>query len=267
MSETLDSGQGCRRGEDAGSYVLDALEEVEAQAFAAHLVDCAICRTEVSELRKVAYALALAVPEVTPPDELRARLMAPVHAEADRRAPAAETDLGAPVADAAAVPASAGREIAARGDTSRVGRFPNPLERWRGLLPGLATALALGLGLLVGALALGGGSGATKVELIPASVVVPGHHASAVLRKAGTHLELVVVGMPAPPSGQIYEVWLERGSREPEATAALFSVNRAGRGSVGVPGYEPGVSQVLVTAEPLGGTLKPTQNPIIVAKT
>jgi hypothetical protein len=45
----------------------------------------------------------------------------------------------------------------------------------------------------------------------------------------------------------------------------LFSVTRTGSGSVGVP-YLRGVSKVLVTDEPLGGSLKPTREPVIVAK-
>ena len=45
----------------------------------------------------------------------------------------------------------------------------------------------------------------------------------------------------------------------------LFSVTHSGAGSVGVPGSLSGVSKVLVTDEPLGGSLKPTRTPIIVA--
>jgi hypothetical protein len=71
--------------------------------------------------------------------------------------------------------------------------------------------------------------------------------------------------MPAPPLGRIYEVWLERGSRPPEPTDALFSVTGEGNGTAGVPSDLRGVSKVLVTAEPLGGSLKPTRSPVIVA--
>ena len=94
----------------------------------------------------------------------------------------------------------------------------------------------------------------------------PGIASTAELRKVGSHLQLVVEGMPAPPPGHIYEVWLERGTQAPEPTDALFSVTKTGAGSIGVPGDLRGVSDVLVTAEPLGGTLKPTRTPVIVAK-
>lgn len=252
MSLRPESAHECERLLDAACYVLHALDEAAARSFAGHLATCEPCRREVSELQVVADALATGVPGAASPPELRARLMATVHAEAEPQAATAPQGETAVVAAPDAAP-----------DTAR----RRPARRWpvRRLLPGLAATVALGVGLLVGALAIGGATG-TRVKVIPASVVAPGYRASAVLRKAGTHLELVVVGMPAPPPGQIYEVWLERGTRPPEPTDALFSVTRAGDGSVGVPGYEAGVTQVLVTAEPLGGTLKPTRTPVIVAE-
>jgi hypothetical protein len=115
----------------------------------------------------------------------------------------------------------------------------------------------------VGALAFGS-SASVRAEVIHAVVVAPGHHATAELRKVGSHLELVVVGLPAPPPGRIYEVWLEHGAEPPLPTDALFSVTKTGSGSVGVPGNLHGVSKVLVTNEPLGGSLKPTRTPVIV---
>jgi hypothetical protein len=64
--------------------------------------------------------------------------------------------------------------------------------------------------------------------------------------------------------GRIYEVWLKRGSQPPEPTDALFSVTDNGAGTVGVPGDLRGVSQVMVTDEPSGGSTKPTRSPVIV---
>ena len=59
-------------------------------------------------------------------------------------------------------------------------------------------------------------------------------------------------------------MWLEHGTAAPEPTDALFSVTRTGSGAVGVPGDLQGVSKVLVTDEPLGGSLKPTRTPVIL---
>jgi hypothetical protein len=227
----------CEQSANAAAYVLWALEEQEAQAFREHLSECPICRAEVVQLQVVADSLALGAPRVEPHHGLRARIMAVVHAEAELLR-------------------------AAGHGADRVG--PAHSGWRRRLVPGLATALALGVGLLIGALAINTGS-AQRTEVIPAAVEIPGAHATAQLRKVGSHLELVVVGMPAPPPGRIYEVWLERGTAAPEPTDVLFSVTKTGSGAVEVPS-QSGVSQVLVTAEPLGGSLKPTRNPVIVAK-
>ncbi len=78
--------------------------------------------------------------------------------------------------------------------------------------------------------------------------------------------ELVMRGMPAPPAGHVYELWIQRGSAAPSPTRALFSVTSAGSGDVGVPGSLQGVRRVLVTPEPVGGSLTPTHAPVIVAQ-
>ncbi len=226
----------CERGADAGAYVLGALDEHELEPYREHLAACAACREEVAQLQVLADSLAVAVPRVQTPAEVRARLMSVVHGEAELlRASGHEAD----------------RPVRAR-----------PRWSWR-LLGALAATGALAAGVLIGALAINTGS-IQRTRVIRAMVLVPGHRATAALRKVGSHVELEVKGMP-PPLGRIYEVWLERGSRSPEPTDALFSVTSEGDGTVGVPGNLGGVSKVLVTAEPLGGSAKPTRSPVIVA--
>lgn len=230
----------CERCPDAAAYVLGALEESEVQPFREHLAGCAVCRAEIVQLQAAADSLAVGVPRRPAPESLRARIMATAHAEAELlRAAGHEAD----------------KPLAA----------PRPWRRR--LVPAFAAAVALGVGLLIGALAINTGSSVTRTQIIRAIVVEPGHNASAVLRKVGSHLELVVEGMPAPPPGRIYEVWLERGTQAPAPTDALFSVTNHGQGSVDVPGYVQGVSKVLVTDEPLGGSPKPTRTPVIIAST
>ncbi|MDQ3849020.1 MAG: anti-sigma factor, partial [Actinomycetota bacterium] len=93
--------------------------------------------------------------------------------------------------------------------------------------------------------------------------------ASAQLRIADRRAQLVVAGLPAPPRGRIYQVWLKHaGTRQaPEPTPVLFSVTRDGRASVAVPGDLGDVDAVLVTDEPLGGSQVPTRpTPIISAR-
>jgi hypothetical protein len=61
-------------------------------------------------------------------------------------------------------------------------------------------------------------------------------------------------------------VWLKRGAAAPAPTPTLFSVTRAGAADVGVAGSLRGVTEVLVTPEPAGGSLVPTHTPVIVAR-
>ncbi len=228
-----------RRVQDAASYVLGALPEHELESYRQHLGDCAECAAEILALQPAADSLALGVVRVEAPADLQTRLMSVVGGEAELlHAAGHEADLP-----------------------------PRRRAGWRArLAPALATATALAAGLAIGALAINGStSTVTRTQTIQAAVATPGYHATAALQKVGSHVVLVVTGMPAPPPGRIYEVWLERGTRAPQPTDVLFSVTHSGGGSVGVPGNLEGVSKVLVTAEPLGGSLKPTREPVIVA--
>lgn len=221
-------------GDDAAAYVLGALERVEAEAFRQHLISCVVCRDEVTAFQQVADALPLTAPGYKVPRSLRRRVLRDVRAE---------PKLG---------PAAArGRR---RTILSRAG-LHLPLPR-----PALAlAALLAALVLTVGALELvpGGSSG---VRVIQASL------GSAELRVSGNHGELIVNHLPPPPAGRIYEVWLQRGQRKLLPTSALFSVTSRGTGDVDVPGDLDGVSEVLVSPEPAGGSLVPTHPPVIIAR-
>jgi hypothetical protein len=86
-------------------------------------------------------------------------------------------------------------------------------------------------------------------------------HAS--LQQTGPYAELIVSGMPEPPVGEVYEVWLNRASGPPQPTDALFTVTDAGNGSVDVPGPLRGARAVTVTSEPRGGSSSPTSAPVL----
>lgn len=232
--------RGCEpRADAAAAYVLGALPEAELASYREHLAGCAECMAEVAALQPAADSLALGVPRIEAPPELRARLMAVVDGEAE-------------------LLCAAGHQ-ADRPDSPRARRRAR-------LVPALAATAALAAGLAIGALAINPGSSSpTRTQTVEATVAAPGYHATAALRKAGARVELIVTGMPAPPPGRIYEIWLERGTRAPQPTDVLFSVTTTGAASVGVPGDLASVSQVLVTSEPLGGSLKPTRPPVIVA--
>jgi anti-sigma factor RsiW len=240
----------CQHADTAAAYLLGALAGAERHDFEAHLAGCPPCREDVASLRVVSDALPLAVPPVPPPPGLRDRLMETVRAEADvLSAAGAAADRPAPV---------------------RRRRFALSLGR-PFAIAGAAMALLLGV-------ALGFGIGAAtndeptktqtvvQVRTVQAAVTAdtaPRGTAVIVVRDGVATLR--VRGLPEPPKGMIYEVWLlRRGAAAPSPTDALFSVSTGGSGRVALPPVR-GVEQVLVTAEPSGGSQAPTSQPFISA--
>jgi hypothetical protein len=233
----------CPRIDDAASYVLRAMPDGEWEGYGAHIANCELCAGKVEELAFVSDALLNGVPQLTAPPQIRDRVMAVVRAESELLRAAG---------------AGADRPFA-REPSRRFGRLAL-LRPWPAAV--LATAL-LALGIGGGALIVGGSSEPTSQTTACATAPAG---ATCRMRVAGDSAKLVVAGLPSPPEGRIYQVWLDRDSgTAPEPTEALFSV-RKGRASVDVPGDLTGVKQVLVTDEPLGGSEVPTRRPVIAAR-
>jgi anti-sigma-K factor RskA len=231
---------GCDRSGDAAAYALGALEPDEARDFRAHMKACAACREDVAAFEGVTRGLPSASVQYATPKGLRRRVMRDV-----RRTP-----QDAP-AHVAASPGVAPR------------RVRRPIFLPRRALAALGAAAAVAVAVVVGvAIGSSGSGGGTRV--IQAAVM--GAPGNAQLRIAHGRGELVLRGLPAPAAGRIYEVWLERGQSAPAPTNTLFSVSSVGAGDVGVAGSLNGVSEVLVTSEPAGGSRVPTMPPVIVAR-
>jgi anti-sigma-K factor RskA len=214
-------------GGDAAAYVLGALEADEAQAFRKHLESCAVCRDEVMALQQVADALPMAAPQQPVPRGVRRRVLRAVRADARLQSSAMR----------------------------RRWQWPSlALER-----PALALAATAAAAAAIFAGVEIGTSGSSGTRLISASV------GNAEVRVSGSHADLLVRHLPPLAHGRIYEMWLQRGQQPPVSTHTLFTVTKNGTGEVGVPGSVKGVSRLMVTAEPAGGSLAPTTTPVIVA--
>jgi anti-sigma-K factor RskA len=231
VEESMSGQHDC--GTDAAAYVLGALEPEEAEAFSRHLATCVVCRDEVAAFQHTANALAMAPAQHAAPRGLKRRVMRAVR-ESDAEA------QGSP----ARRPRRFGSGLMAR--------------------PAIAAVAALAVVVVVvGAIIVSSG-GSSGTRTIAATVT--GSPGSAQLSVSGGHGELVVRGFPQPTAGHIYEVWkLRDGAKVPSPTRALFSVNSSGAADVGVPGDLSGVTKVLVSQEPAGGSLVPTTTPVIVA--
>jgi len=190
-------------------------------------------------LRPAVQVLPESVERVEPPPQLRARIMGEV-----------EDDVAASAGRGATSP---GKAASRRGG--------------KGLSLGLRPAIGLAvLALCVAAVAGyairdgggdgdGGGGGATTVVAgqapgVTAKVVTDGD--SGTLRLANVH--------QLPPS-EVLQAWVQRGERV-ESAKALFVPNRDGTATVAID-HMQGVSTVMVTAEPRGGSDQPTGEPIV----
>ena len=136
---------------------------------------------------------------------------------------------------------------------SRPARVRRPVVVWGGALAAAVVIVAV---VLVVAL----GSGGSSSRTIQAST------GSAELKIADGRADLIVRSLPHLSAGRIYEMWVQRGNATPTPTGTLFAVTSNGTAAVGVPGGVSGVSAVMVTQEPAGGTPAPTTAPVIVAR-
>jgi len=128
---------------------------------------------------------------------------------------------------------------------------------WRPLTA-LAGGLAVVIVAAIVAVALStSGSGTRTIEASAGN---------AELRITSGRGDLIVHRLPQLPTGRIYQMWVQRGNGAPAPTGTLFSVSAGGTAAVGVPGSLDGVSAVMVTQEPAGGTPAPTSAPVIVAR-
>ena len=223
-------------GADAAAYVLGALEREEAEAFSRHLDTCVVCRDEVATFQHTANALAMTPPQHRAPRGLKRRVMRAVR----------ESDT----------------ETRAQGAPARRSRWGGS-----GLFAGRPAIAALGalavVVVVIGAIVVSS-NGSNGTRTIAAAVT--GSPGTAQLSVSGGHGQLVLRNFPQPTAGHIYEMWeLRSGAKAPAPTGTLFSVNSSGAGNVGVPGGLHGISKVLVTQEPAGGSLTPTTTPVIVA--
>jgi anti-sigma-K factor RskA len=218
---------------DLAAYLLGSLEPDETAALELHLEDCRRCRDELDWLRPAIDVIPASIPQLDPPEALRARLLAEVRSDVAGAEPVHSSKPAAP----ARIPFAA---------------------RMRGFLwrPGAAyVGIALIVAVIAGyALGGGGGAGVTTIRgQAPGGV-------SAKLERSGDSGTLELAGLKQLPSASVYQAWVRRGTRiEP---SSLFGTRRNGTASAAIPHHLDGANQVMVTVEPRGGSSHPTGSPV-----
>jgi Anti-sigma-K factor rskA/Putative zinc-finger len=235
----------------SGAYALDALEGAERDRFIRHLSRCPACASEVRGFREVGTALAFAA-AAQPPPGLRDRVLA---ATARTRQLPPEVSTHARPRQARAWPR----------------RMP-----W---VPWLSGAVALAS--IAVAVFFGLAQAHTQQELnqarsenqalnlvlsapgvrVLSQATAKGGVATVVLAADRHELAVVTNGLPAPPAGKVYQLWLI--GRTKITSAGLLPPAKSGQTpAVLATGVVKGDTLGL-TVEPAPGSAQPTTKPIL----
>ena len=251
------------------AFALDALDPHERVEVTAHIATCESCTAELDVLGRVVSGVGLEAPPVTPPNDLKARVMARVEGERTTStttsprssfwtsglALAASLTLavGASIyalslrTELAAIRESA--EISA-AQASRLRDELTSLRRDRVTLRHILDVLKAPDTLRVGLKGQPGAADATGQAFWS--------------RTAG--LMFTADRLPALPAGRVYQLWTITGTTP--TSAGTFEPDKSGAAShiVSVPAGAPPPDAFGVTIEPTGGSAAPTL-PIVLIGT
>ena len=227
------------------AYALGALAPADLQRVEEHLATCERHAQAAAELVRVTPALALTAPDREPSPELRSRILAALRSE-----------------DAAIPPPPIAR-LAPRPAEASPPRPRSAGSRWPARVAALAAAALL---MLAGGIAIGR---LTAPQPAVAQVTTWTFHGTAqgavahlVYFNADHRAVLEVEGLRPLAAGQVYEVWLFKGTTPIDA-----GIGQLRNGTLVAPlqGDLPSYAQIAMTVEP-GEQSKPTSAPILVGK-
>jgi anti-sigma factor RsiW len=224
-----------------GSYVLDAISDIEREEFERHLQHCPACEAEVRGMRETAARLALAC-AVTPPARMEQQVLAATYRT--RQLP----------------PLSADRPR--RAMPRLVPRVPRRLAMLA-VAASVAAAVALGITQLTAQHQLDQARATAITRVVTASDA----HVATARTSAGGSVTVVASialreavvstsGMASLPSSRVYQVWVMSPSGARSAGLMHGS-------SLLASAVRPG-DRIGITVEPAGGTARPTTTPVAV---
>jgi hypothetical protein len=214
---------------DVAGYLLGVLDDAEALAFAEHLPDCQVCRSELAELARLPGLLAHAPLAEELPAGLEERTFAAIEAVAVGHTAVEDTAVEDTAVEDTAVEDSTVGDTAVEASEPMSPAEPAPpasgapgaiipieKARWgRGRRPArviMAVAAAVVVvAISVGALAsIGKGPQAPSQTIRLISVTGGPAHATATVRTtpAGLTIDMQVDGLAPNPPGTIYTCWL-----------------------------------------------------------
>jgi len=219
---------------DLIAYSLGALDPRDDSEVEAHLPTCARCSRELEALGPAVAVLGESVEQIEPPPELRERVLAIVHEEAE----------------------ASGLEE--QGATEREHRG---LRGWL-LRPAIGlAALAIAAAGIGGYLIAGNGGGTTPNTTVP---VVAQQGIGGTL-EVGEHSSMLDLhGLHQLSGREVYQVWVANGASV--RPSSNFIPDSSGRAMTAVDGHLGGGTKVMVTREPHPGQTAPT-TPVLLSAT
>lgn len=225
------------REDDLAAYALGALDADESRMLEAHLDSCPGCAGRLRWLQPAVELVPASVSQLSPPPELRERLVKIAYEEATGSAP-----------------------VERAGARRRPGLLARLIPA-RPVLATLAVAALLGVG-LVGGYTLWGGDG-DEAQTFAVRSLSPQLDAQGSVRVEDGTGTLSVESLPALRGDRVYQVWVRRG--EAVLPSSVFVRNSAGEGQVAIPDLPSDADEVLVTREPAGGSETATTAPVLSA--
>jgi anti-sigma factor RsiW len=262
----------CPRAGDASRYVRGELPGRRGERFLRHIRGCEECAEELGLLERLSTGTPLLGTAHLPPEE---------DEDPGRRAPTPTLSLAAANARAARLAAEKAaaegkrrppmepptRPVLRRieGGAATPNRAKLPLGGRRLLktpMPRSAMVSFIALGVLaVATVAMTSQAASVHFFRIRASWPRGG----AALKLVGNQLELLVEGMPSPPRGVGYQVWVaNRATRRLAPTSAWVHLNRLSQAGVDVPGNYHDWAAIAVYMEPLTGRETPQRGAVVV---
>jgi anti-sigma-K factor RskA len=253
------------------AYALDALEASDAQLLKVHLRTCSACQTELAELRDASALLAQAVPQATPSNDVRERILAAARAEPQRAAAtsaqviplvtrAQRSAWGNMLRLAAAIAFVAllvgivvlwRRNVTSQREIAQLSR---QLNQQRGELARERDAVTRQRE----ALALLSSPGANMITL-SGTKVATNARATFVFNQQTGHAMLMTDGLPEAPTGMAYEVWFIPPGHAP-MPGRTFTVDARGHSMMSdqMPMEARAKATIAITLEPKSGSAQPT---------
>jgi anti-sigma-K factor RskA len=253
------------------AHTLNALDHQEEHALNQHLSQCATCREELGRWNAAAAALALAASPAEPSPKVRERILDQIRGESQNALleNAPKVVAGSQVLPFKQPPRNVWQSIGSLGAIAAAAIFAvlllSLIILWQQnraaktelvRLSNQTESLREEVALKEEALQFLTTPGAKMAELT-ATNMAPGASAKLAFDKNG-HAMLMAKGLPAAPSGKVYQLWYIVGNKP--MPGKVFTPDSAGNGVLQdqMPAVAMNSAVFAVTLEPAGGMPTPT---------